>query len=90
MEIKDHSASTPTNLEAYRAGKRKDTYIRKSMDRTMALRDLLTEAIAVYNTAQKSDQQKLAFALNDVFQCVSPEEIASLAQLLRNISDSEE
>ncbi len=87
MEQKAPPSCTPASLEAYRAGKRKDTYIRKSMDKAAVLRDLLSEALAVYNTAQRSDQQKLAFALNDIFQCISPEEIASLEQLLRNISD---
>lgn len=89
MEPKDPPSSAPASLEAYRAGRRKDTYIRKSMEKTQALRDLLSEALVVYNTAQRSDQQKLAFALNDVFQCISEEEIASLAQLLRHISSAE-
>lgn len=90
MDQKDQFSSAPASLDAYRAGKRKDTYIRKSMDKTQALRNLLSEAIELYNTTEKSRQQKLAFALNDVLRCVSQEEMASLAQLIRNLRDAGE
>lgn len=76
----------PANLAAYRDGKRKERYIQRSIEKTGVLRNLLHEGLVEFNRSSETDQQIIAFALNDVLRSISPEDLDHLRNVLRNVS----
>ncbi len=63
----------------------KDNYVRKAAQKAETLRNLLSEALLEFNRGSASERQIIAFALNDVLQYLSSEQIDYLKNLLRNV-----
>jgi|GEM_PF-1067961 len=86
MSNDDPSGPQLPDLNAYRDGKRKERFVRLAVDKAVTVRDLLTNALAGFNTAAGSERQIIGFALNDVLQHISREEIDSLRTLLKKLA----
>jgi len=85
MSNDDPSGPQPSDLNAYRDGKRKEKFVRSAVHKAVTVRDVLTNALVDFNTAAGSERQIIGFALNDVLQHISREEIDSLRTLLKKL-----
>jgi predicted deacylase len=86
MKSEEKTRCSPANLAAYRDGKRKERYIQRSIEKTGVLRSLLHEGLVEFNRSSVTDQQIIAFALNDVLRSISQEVVDHLRSVLRNVS----
>ena len=77
---------TPAVLEEYRCGKRREEYIRKCVEKTAALRDLLTEGLAACNAGSAGRRRVVAFALSDLLRRTATDDMDRFRKILRNIS----
>jgi hypothetical protein len=86
MKSEEKTHCGAANLVAYRDGKRKERYIQRSMEKTGILRNLLHEGLVEFNRSSATDQQIIAFALNDVLRSISQEDVDRVRNVLRNVS----
>ena len=86
MKSEEKTHCSTADLAAYRDGKRKERYIRRSMEKTVVLRNLLNEGLVEFNRSCATDQQIIAFALNDVLRSISQEDVDRVRNVLRNVS----
>lgn len=89
MRNNEPMAAGPTDLEAFRVGKRKEKFARSAVEKAVNLRDLLTSAVAGFHTGSVSERQIIGFALNDILLHISPQQIDDLRALLKKLETSE-
>jgi hypothetical protein len=78
----------PTELDAYRAEKQKEAYIRSAIEKTESLRNLLNDTLAAFNSSSGPGRQIIAFGVSDALRSVSKAEMDYLREILHRAFDA--
>jgi ABC-type tungstate transport system permease subunit len=87
VSSQDDTGSPPAELGAYRAEKQRETYIRSSMEKTEALRNLLSEVIAAYNQSSGANRRIIAFGVSDAIRSVTDADMDYLRGILHRTAN---
>jgi len=71
------------SLDTRRTILRRESHMRRSIEKAGALRKLLNEGIAAYNRGSRTERQIIAFALYDTLRDISVDDMAYLKVLLQ-------
>ncbi len=77
--------SRTVNLEDYRSDKRREIFIRRSVEKTVRVRDLLNESLRSVNGGTGIERRVVAFALNDLLSKLDEEDLNCFKNLLRKV-----
>jgi len=85
MNHDDNIKPCPPSLDAYRSSKQQENHIRRAIDKTQVLRDLLGQGLKAVNTGSSPERQIVAFALGDLLAQISRDDLEYFNGLLRRV-----
>jgi hypothetical protein len=85
MKMDGKGNSRTVNLEDYRSDKRREIFIRRSVEKTVRVRDLLNESLCSVNGGTGIERRVVAFALNDLLSKLDEEDLNCFKNLLRKV-----